>query len=65
MPELKNASLPCPIHECLRLRKPDHAMCWGHWRRVPHILQQAFWQGHGDMAEVQLVLAQKEGRVLK
>lgn len=43
MTELKNASLPCPVPNCLSLRKPEHMMCWGHWRRVPKKTQAAIW----------------------
>jgi hypothetical protein len=61
--ELKGSTHPCPIPDCPRLRKANHAMCIFHWRRVPKALQLPFWSGEVTKeiwAQVVEILKKKE-----
>lgn len=36
----------CYAKDCRAGAKPNMLMCWGHWKRVPRVIQQAVWQSN-------------------
>lgn len=63
--EMKDATHPCPIQGCVRLRKVGHAMCLFHWRKLPKRLSWPFWQGQGDTAACNQFFKDQESKAVK
>lgn len=62
----------CFAKDCDAGARPNQLMCWGHWKRVPRIVQDAIWTSnylaHPDYERSRLAarasIAAKEGRLL-
>lgn len=65
MSEIKNGSVPCPIQNCPRLKRPGDAMCLGHWREMTKVIKSHFWAGDPDAMRLAQVRIRWKRRQVK